>query len=78
MRLSMWMLADWLKRFHPVVQIEKGERCLRNVRLYSDDLIFSKSTVYLNPINDQEIMCSNRHDILILHSDDINEVFNAV
>ena len=37
MRISMWMLADWLQRYAPVTRIEQGQRVLRNARLYSEE-----------------------------------------
>lgn len=78
MRISMWMLAEWLKDYQPVVKIQEGERILRNVRLFSDGLKFSRSTVYLSTTDNGDIMCINGYDMLILPCDDINEVFNRI
>ena len=78
MRLSMWMLADWLAGYEPVVQIVEGKRTLRNARLYSDDLKTSRSTVYLSQTQPGRVLCSNENDCLILRSDEVNEIFNAV
>ena len=78
MQLSMWILADWLKDYHPEVKIENGDRILRNVRLYAEGLKLSRFTVYLNQIDGQKAMCSNGRDILILQTDDLNEVFNRI
>ena len=78
MRLSMWILADWLKKYEPEIKIEDGRCTLRNVRLLTPDNRTSRTAVYLEKINSQKIMCFNGHDILILHSDDIHEVFNQI
>ena len=78
MQLSMWILADWLKEYHPETKIENGNRILRNVRLYADGLKLSRSTVYLNQIDPHKAMCSNGRDIIILQADDLNEVFNRI
>ena len=78
MRLSMWMLADWLKGYEPAVQIESGKRTLRNARLYSENLRNSRSTVYVSQPQPEHVLCSNGNDCLILRADDVNEIFNAV
>ena len=36
MKLSMWILADWLKTYNPQINIKDGRRTLRNVRLLSE------------------------------------------
>ena len=78
MRLSMWMLVDWLKDYEPTVQIESGKRTLRNARLYSENLRNSRSTVYVSQPQPEHVLCSNGNDCLILRADDVNEIFNAV
>lgn len=78
MLLSMWILTDWLKEYHPETKIENGSCILRNARLYSDDLKLSRSTVYLNQIDSQKVMCSNGHDIIIVQADDLNDVLNCI
>ncbi len=74
MRISMWMLADWLQRYAPVARIEQGERVLRNARLYSEELKISRSSVYLHPIERGRVLLTNGHDVLELRSDDVNAV----
>ncbi len=77
MQLSMWILADWLKSYSPRVCILEGQCILQNVRLFSDNLRISRTTVYLSESNGR-IMCINGRDILILNTDDINQVFNDI
>ncbi|MBR2562277.1 MAG: helix-turn-helix domain-containing protein [Eubacterium sp.] len=78
MRISMEMLHDWLKRYEPEPDIRVNKRHLQNVRLFSENLRFSPTTVYLMPMEFDKVVCSNENDILVLHSDDINEVFNDI
>lgn len=78
MRISMWMLADWLKKYEPDLRIRQGDRTLQNARLFSDERRISRSTVYLDQIQNDRIVCSSGHDILVLHASDVNEVFNEI
>lgn len=78
MRLSMWILADWLEDFHPGVYIQRGERVLRGARLFSGDLTASDSCVYLDCLQKDLVVCFNGNDILVIRADDINAVFNRV
>ena len=78
MRLSMQMLADRLRQYDPEPDIRKNERHLQSVRLFSENLRYTASTVYLMPMEQGKIVCSNENDILVLHADDTNEVFNEI
>ena len=78
MRLSMQMLRDQLQQYEPEADIKKNERQLRSVRLFSENLRYSSSTVYLMPMEYGRIVCSNENDILVLHADDVNEISNAI
>lgn len=78
MRLSMWIIVDILKEYHPTVNIKNGERILRNVRILSDNIAISRSTVYLSPISDKEILCSNEMDMVICKCRDLIEIFNTL
>ena len=76
MRISMWMLADWLGRYAPVARIEQGARELRNARLYSEELKISRSAVYLHQVEDDRVLCTNGHDVLELRASDVNAVLS--
>ena len=78
MRLSMWILADWLKEFHPETKIEEGQRILRCVRMFSEDLKASRSTVWLKQTEDDRVLCLNGKDMLLLETSDLNLVFNSI
>lgn len=78
MRLSMWILADWLGDLHPGVYIQRGERTLRGARLFSGELSGSDSCVYVDSMQKDLVVCFNGNDILVIRADDINAVFNRV
>jgi len=78
MRLSMQMLCDRLKQYDPEPDIRKNGRHLQSVRLFSENLRYTPSTLYLTPMEWGRIVCSNENDILVLHTDDINEVSNEI
>ena len=75
MRLSMQMLCDRLKQYDPEPDIRKNGRHLQSVRLFSENLRYTPSTLDLTPMEWGRIVCSNENDILVLHTDDINEVY---
>ena len=78
MRLSMWMLLDWLREFAPEPLIHDGTRTLRNVRLLSESREIARTTVYLQQNDPNTIMCMNGTDIIAVHSDDVDEILNAL
>ena len=78
MKLSMQILYDRLRQYDPEPDIRKNGRHLQSVRLFSENLRYTPSTVYLMPMEWGRIVCSNENDILVLHADDINEVSNEI
>ena len=78
MRLSMWMLTDWLVDYHPVVTIERGARTLRNVRLLPSAADLSRSTVYLDSDESDNVLCIHDRDMLVLSTSDIDQVLNDI
>lgn len=84
MKLSMWILKDYLQEFHPIAYIHSGERILRNVRLFSDAGLRVNTNVYLGSADDfidgeeKKVICVHGQDMLLLATEDINEVFNRI
>ncbi len=84
MRLSMWILADWLEVYHPTCNIQEGKRTLRNARLYSEGLQMERSTVYVGSADGfidgvrDKVLCANEHDLMLLDSSDVNEILNKI
>ena len=46
MKLSMWILADWLKNYSPVLYIKEGAATLRGVRIFSNEIIIEMAMYY--------------------------------
>ena len=84
MRLSMPMLADWLKDFHPEARLQDGKRILRNARFYTPNMRMDRSTVYVGYAGDfiggadKRIVCANEQDMLLLDSGDIGQIHNQI
>ena len=84
MKLSMWILSDWLKKYNPDNKINEGEQILRGVRLFSSDVKFENQNVYLGvakdfiPSDSENIICINGHDMILLKTTDMEAVLNDV
>lgn len=84
MKLSMWILADWLKSYEPILEVKSGKQEIENARLFSSEIPIEKNTLYIGRTHDffdenkQCILCSNNNDMMILHSNDIEQIFNEI
>lgn len=84
MRLSMWILADWLEKYNPIIKIENGEQTLRSARILSGETCIERQNVYLAPARDfitdegDKVICVQGHDILLLNTTDMDTVFNDI
>lgn len=84
MKLSMWILSDWLKSYQPDVRIQSGKQILSNVRLLSDSSVLEKNNVYIGNSQDfipscpEGVICVNNKDIILLKTNNIEDVFNDV
>ncbi|KIR03749.1 hypothetical protein P261_02564 [Lachnospiraceae bacterium TWA4] len=84
MKISMWILNDYLQEYHPVATIIDGSCSLRNVRILSESLSKSDSTVYLMNAGQyisgeyHKILCVHQRDMILLETDDMEEVFNKI
>lgn len=84
MKLSMWMLADWLREYRPQLRIREGKRVLRNVRLFSSDMRMEAMDAYVGPMGDfidgegSQVICVHGHDMILLETEDINQIFNEI
>ncbi len=87
MKLSMWILADWLEKYQPAVKIERGEPILRSARILSGDINIEKQNVYLAGANEfitnenDKVICVSGHDMILLNTTDmdlaLNDIFDA-
>lgn len=84
MKLSMWILHDWLKPFSPTAVIDSGRPVLRNARHFSDEVQIERQNVYIGreqdffPSGGKGIICAQNNDYIILDTDDYEAVFNSV
>lgn len=84
MKLSMWIFAEWLKEFSPELHIRDGGLHIETVRLFSSSPASDDSCLYLGRMRDlfvqgnDNVICSNRNDILILQTSDLDEVMNQL
>lgn len=87
MKLSMWIISNWLDKYKQDIRISQGTQILRGVRLISNDVSFESQNVYLGAAKDfitsnsEDVICINGNDMIILKTNDIedvlNEIFNA-
>ena len=84
MKLSMWIFAEWLKDFSPELHIRDGGLHIETVRLFSSGSASDDSCLYLGRMRDlfiqgnENVICSNRNDILILQTSELDEVMNQI
>lgn len=84
MKLSMWIVYDWLKKYHPDAQIQEGELTISGVRYLADDLELSREFLYIGYSDsyiDQlrnHVICVNGSDLIVLPASDIYVIFNEI
>lgn len=82
MRLSMWILADWLKSYRPIISIKRGEQVLRSARILSPDTRIEPQNMYLIPAKESDqgnkTICVHGADMLILDSADTDRILNDI
>ena len=81
MRLSMYILADYLKQYDPVVSIREGSRQIRNVRPFSENHTFASSNVYVSSLGENAgggVMCVNDNDFIFLPHTEVDEAINSI
>lgn len=84
MRISMWMLADWLKDYDPVTDITDNKFAIESARLFSGELPSNSHTVYIGRLcelfhtSSGQVICTHKNDMLLLQTTDLEEVLNCV
>ncbi len=84
MKLSMWIFADWLKEYEPEAHIREGGLEIETIRLFSAEMPTEDNTLYIGRIRDlfihgnNNIICTHKNDILVLSTNDLDEVVNQV
>ena len=84
MRLSMWILYDWLKKYRPEPRILQGEQVLRSARILSNEADIERQNVYLARASEfisgeeDKVICVQGKDMILLNTKDMDEVLNAI
>lgn len=87
MKLSMWILADWLKKYHPRLEIQSGEATIRGVRFIANELkdypsdhvyIGRTAEVFSDISHRYKIMLIHRHDFIFVQESDMELIINEV
>ena len=79
MELSMWIIADRLKRFLPEIEIASGKMEIRGARLLTGAEQIRDDMLYIAPLGDAgRVLCRHGNDRLYLNTADHEAVMNAV
>lgn len=84
MYLSMWIFAEWLKDFQPVIQIRENTMTINTVRLSSPGTHRNDHTLYIGRSKDlsedpgNAVFCAHRNDRILLPDCSVEEVLNKV
>lgn len=84
MKLSMWIIADWLNSYNPEINIRDGELDIETVRLFSSGMPEADNCIYIGRTRDlfttkkNQVICTHKNDILILQTEDLDEIINQV
>ena len=82
MLLSMWMISSELESYEPEINISDGTKRIRTARLLKTDQALLDDIIYIGTAKDPEnpeiplTVCQAGEDTLILHTDDVIDVFN--
>lgn len=84
MKLSMWIVNDWLDEYSHEPRISWGKQMISGVRYLADDLELSDNYLYIGE-NDtasecgkNNIICVNHTDVIVLTAPDIYTIFNEI
>lgn len=84
MKLNMSVFYDWLEEFHPKAEIQSNAIEIDTVRLLSNNITPKSNCIYIGKMSDlfkngdEKVICTHNNDILILNTDDENEVLNSI
>ena len=78
MRLSMWVVAEWMPFEGIRVDIQEGFRELRNARLLPSSGELSRSTVYLDSDESGNVLCTCGKDLIVVPGVDADTVLSSI
>ncbi len=74
MKLTMWIIADWLREYHPRTFIQSNRFEIESVRLFSDNFTRARGTLYVGKVSDffereaDAVICAQGSDMITLES----------
>lgn len=87
LKLSMWILADWLKEYNTRLQIQEGNTTIEGIRFLSGKLKdFSPNHVYIGRAADMfddgsyrdSIVLAHERDLIFIDGADTDDIINEV
>ncbi|MBR2561062.1 MAG: helix-turn-helix domain-containing protein [Eubacterium sp.] len=84
MKLSIWIFTEWLKEYRPELQVKEGGLNIETVRLFSSDSPEDDTCLYIGRLRDlyvqgnDDVICTNKNDLVLLHTSDLDEVMNRI
>jgi len=84
MKLSMRIIAEWLKDYSPEASIQDGGLDIETIRLLSPGFSSESNCLYIGRTRDlftegkSRVICTHKNDILLLKTDDIDEIVNQI
>ena len=84
MKLSMWIVNDWLEKYHPEPYILSGKQTITGVRYLADELDLKPDYLYIGyqdsfiDSEENQIICVNTTDLIRLTAPDIYQIFNEI
>lgn len=84
MKLSMWIVYDWLRDYHPTADIKEGRQTIHGVRYLADDVELSRDYLYIGTREQyidkwkDNVICVNGTDLITLAAPDLYVVFNEI
>ncbi len=84
MKVSMYIVKKWLRKYKPEAHILKGEQEIIGVRYFTEDVPLKKEFLYIGHNKDfietdhRGVICANSGDLILLETENIYEVFNEM
>ena len=85
MKISMHMLAQWLKKYNPIFTIQGNEHNITGARLFSEEIDFFGEFLYVGRMTDffqenstESIVLVHQADVLCLEATGIEAVMNDI
>ena len=84
MKLSIWIFSEWLKDYTPEFTVHEGGLSIETVRLFSSESPEDDTCLYIGRLRDlytegnDDVICTNRNDMILLHTADLDDVMNKI